>query len=261
MQITGKELLERYKSGKLCFRLANLSRANLSRAFLRGANFERANFERANLSRAFLREANFERANLWRANLSGANLGLANFSRANLEFADLSRANLKGADLRLANLNGADLSGADLRPANLKGSDLSRANFKGAALSGANLGNTILDPTNVPNGDISGFELINNGKWAVGYRTKKSPFMINPDYDVGNLVEAPFFSTCSTGCHPGIFVLPTVEAVKEFLIFNSFVSHFENEIVKVIFRPWECHRAGDKWRVKWLIVWEDIKCT
>jgi len=70
---------------------------------------------RANLSRADLSEANLRGANLYRANLIGADLRGANLYRANLSEADLSEADLRGADLRGANLYRANLSEADLR--------------------------------------------------------------------------------------------------------------------------------------------------
>ena len=62
--------------------------------------------------------ANLSRADLWRANLSGADLSRANLSGANLwgadlSGADLSRADLSGADLWRSHLSGADLSAGD----------------------------------------------------------------------------------------------------------------------------------------------------
>ncbi|HBB5570575.1 TPA: pentapeptide repeat-containing protein [Listeria monocytogenes] len=60
--------------------------------------------ERANLSYADLR----------RADLNGANLRGANLSYADLNGADLRGANLRGANLSYADLNGADLRGANL---------------------------------------------------------------------------------------------------------------------------------------------------
>ena len=52
--------------------------------------------------------------NLTRANLTRADLRGADLTEANLTGADLTRANLYGADLREANLTGANLTGADL---------------------------------------------------------------------------------------------------------------------------------------------------
>ena len=71
---------------------------------------------KADLTVAYLRGADLSDANLRGANLSGADL-----RDANLRDANLSDANLIGADL-----SGADLSGTDLTGANLSGADLSR---------------------------------------------------------------------------------------------------------------------------------------
>jgi opacity protein-like surface antigen len=94
--------------------IAYLSRADLSRANLRDADLKGAYLSRANLSGADLSDADLFRANLFGANLSGAYL----------TFADLSDANLSGADLSGAYLSRADLSDADLSDANLSGANL-----------------------------------------------------------------------------------------------------------------------------------------
>ena len=125
--------------------------------------------------------------------------------------------------------------------------DFSDADLSGADLSGADLRGTCLDPMVPPNCGTSDFETIDGEQWCVGYRTQNSPHMEGDGYQVGELYEAPIFSTADTECHPGIFVLPTVKSAQK----------WGPEIVKVIFRPWECHRAGDKWRVRRLIVWSD----
>jgi uncharacterized protein YjbI with pentapeptide repeats len=124
--------------------LANLSRANLSRADLSGANLSRADLSGANLSRADLSGADLRRADLSGADLSGANLSRADLSGANLSRADLSRANLSRANLSRADLSRADLSGANLSRADLSGANLSRANLGSAYLSGADLSGAYL---------------------------------------------------------------------------------------------------------------------
>jgi len=121
---------------------ADLSRANLIGADLIGAYLSRADLSRANLIGADLIGADLSRADLSRANLIGADLIGADLSDANLIGADLSRANLSDADLsradlRGANLIGANLIGADLIGADLSDADLSRANLRGANLRGA----------------------------------------------------------------------------------------------------------------------------
>ena len=66
------------------------------------------------------------------ADLSGAYLRGANLSGADLRGAYLSDADLSGANLRGAYLSGADLSGAYLRGADLSGADLRGAYLRGA---------------------------------------------------------------------------------------------------------------------------------
>ncbi|HAK0867973.1 TPA: pentapeptide repeat-containing protein [Listeria monocytogenes] len=104
---------------------ADLRRADLSGANLRGANLSYADLRRADLSGANLRGANLSYADLRRADLSGANLRGANLRRANLSYADLSYA-----DLSYANLRRADLSYADLSYANLRRADLNWINWR-----------------------------------------------------------------------------------------------------------------------------------
>jgi uncharacterized protein YjbI with pentapeptide repeats len=82
---------------------------------------------KADLSGAYLRGAN----------LRGADLSGANLSGAYLRGADLSGEDLRGAYLRGANLSGADLSGAYLSGANLSGAYLSGAYLREANLRGA----------------------------------------------------------------------------------------------------------------------------
>ncbi|EAC4377985.1 pentapeptide repeat-containing protein [Listeria monocytogenes] len=83
------------------------------------ADLSYADLRRADLSGANLRGANLSYADLRRADLSGANLRGANLRRANLSYADLSCADLSCANLRVANLSYADLSYANLRRADL----------------------------------------------------------------------------------------------------------------------------------------------
>ena len=79
------------------------------------------------------------RAYLRGADLSGAYLSGADLRGADLSEADLRGAYLRGAYLREADLRGADLRGAYLREADLRGADLSEADLRGADLSGADL--------------------------------------------------------------------------------------------------------------------------
>ena len=125
-----------------------------------------------------------------------------------------------------ANLWGANLEGANLWGANLKG-----ANLKGAYLGGA----IFVSQYGTPNGIVGGYELIDNGQWAVGYRTKCSPYYRSDIYEVGQLREAPYTIFDDRECAPGLYVMPTVQAVK------AFRDGVIEEYVKVIFRPWDAH--------------------
>ena len=79
-------------------------RADLTCAYIRGANLNRADLSGANLSGA----------DLWDANLSDASLTAANLWYANLGYANLTKANLTGANLTGAYLSDAYLSNAIL---------------------------------------------------------------------------------------------------------------------------------------------------
>ena len=98
----------------------------------------------ADLSRAVLRDASFQRATLTGAKLIETDAIEARFVSADLTGADLSRATLRNADFTRANLQHAILVGADLRRATLFRADLTDANLTGANLSGANLSGAML---------------------------------------------------------------------------------------------------------------------
>ncbi|MEH1945281.1 MAG: pentapeptide repeat-containing protein [Nostoc sp.] len=83
-----------------------------------------ANLSGADLSKAYLMRTNLSGADLQQASLRGANLSSANLSEVNLTGADLTGANLSLADLRGANFHLCNLSGANLTDAKLIESDL-----------------------------------------------------------------------------------------------------------------------------------------
>ena len=146
----------------------------------------------ANLSRAYLSGADLSRAYLSRAYLSGADLSGANLPRAYLSGADLSGANLSGADLSGADLSGADLSGANLSGANLSGANLSGA--KGVIRERAIPLLMLLDQP----GPIRAYKVVNesgHGHIHGGIR-----------YDMGQTYDEPRASTdvteeCGAGLH------------------------------------------------------------
>jgi uncharacterized protein YjbI with pentapeptide repeats len=154
------------------FRRANLSRALMPMADLRGVQLQGADLSFAQLQGARLSAAQLQGANLWRAQLQGANLWLAQLQgaklwEAQLQGADLSGAYLQGADFLLAQLQGAgmraaNVRGANFRAAQLQGADLSEAqlngaNFLAARLQGAAFEGTQLYPTSTT---YSLFELV-----------------------------------------------------------------------------------------------------
>ena len=169
----------------------DLSKADLSEAYLWEVNLHRADLSGADLREADLNEANLSEADLrladlWEANLSEANLRRANLSGADLRMADLWKADLSGADLWEANLSeanlcGANLIGVDLRLAKLVHTNLKEANLTscsvfgisawGLELSGAIQSNLILTPPNEPTITVDNLEvaqfiylLLNNEK-------------------------------------------------------------------------------------------------
>jgi len=218
--------------------------SDLQGADLRGADLQEANLRRADLRGADLRGADLEGADLRRAYLQGADLEGADLQRADLEGADF-----EGADLQRANLEGANFRGANLQRADLEGADLEGADLRGANLQGADLSDTVLDFRNIPNAEVDGFS--QQDSWCIGYRTKKSQYVSDTEYRVGEEYTAPVFSTGTTECHPGIFVLPDPETARR-------LDASGHGVVKVCFRPYHCHKAGSKWRVTELIVLEDI---
>ncbi|MDR0275592.1 MAG: pentapeptide repeat-containing protein [Burkholderiaceae bacterium] len=127
----------------------NLHGANLSEAYLGGADLSGANLSEAYLSGANLRDAYLNDAHLGHANLNSAYLGGTNLCNTNLRSTNLSRAFLGGANLIGADLGNAYLSGANLNKAYLGHANLIGADLGGAYLNGANLSEAYLGRTNL----------------------------------------------------------------------------------------------------------------
>jgi len=149
-----QDLTEKNLSG------ANLIRASLSGADLRGMNLHMAQLTRAKLSEANLAGAELGGADLRKADLREANLGESILYKANLEEADLTGARLRNADLRGANLQGADLTDADFGTADLSAADLRGANLRGAKLMG-----TRLVASNFGEADLTGCQICGAFMW------------------------------------------------------------------------------------------------
>ena len=121
---------------------AQLQRARLGGATLKGSNLVRAILQGADaggvqLQGAALVQAQFQGANLGGARLQGADLTNSNLEGTDLTLAELQGVNLLQASLIGANLEAAQLQGAHLQGARLQGANLSRAQMQGASLKEA----------------------------------------------------------------------------------------------------------------------------
>jgi len=120
----------------IILRDADLTKADLSEAFLSGADLTGAD-----LSEAILTGADLSNATLTDVNLAGARLIGACLRGSDLFSAKLPGTCLKKADLFGAKLQGimgrADLRQADLRDADLRGADLGKARLRRTKLAGA----------------------------------------------------------------------------------------------------------------------------
>lgn len=151
---------------------ANLSGANMQRAYLNLARLENTNLSGADLTDATIFQAIFDKTNFKDANLTNARmigtLGAVEMSGANVKNgrfgldignqpmgamrfdsvggkfvnsdfsgADINRANLRFSDLRNVNLSNTNLFRADFSKADLTGADLTGADLSEADLDGA----------------------------------------------------------------------------------------------------------------------------
>jgi uncharacterized protein YjbI with pentapeptide repeats len=138
---------------------ADLFQAHLSEAVLSNANLREADVREADLSAATLQRADLRKADLGGADISGADLRWTVMTGASLTGTRADGANLQNADLHGAILKWADLKGADLFSADLGEADLSMADLRGAHLSAANLSLAKLEGTDLRAVDISGANL------------------------------------------------------------------------------------------------------
>lgn len=149
---------------------ANLSGANMQRAYLNLARLEGTNLSAADLTDAIIFQAIFDKTNFSGANLTNARmigtLGAVDMSGATVKNGKFgldvgnqpmgqmkfdsvggkfTNTNFEGADLNIANLSFGDLHGANLSHTNLYRADLSQADLTGANLTGANLTDASVD--------------------------------------------------------------------------------------------------------------------
>jgi hypothetical protein len=121
-----------------------------------GAYLSETDISGADLSFADLGRAFATRANLTNVDLSGAVL-----SRAELSRVKLCGANLTDADLSGTELSGADLSKVIFHGAILLGTNFSRAQLLQADLTGAYIGNSTFADTDLS--EVKGLERVNHG--------------------------------------------------------------------------------------------------
>ena len=151
--VSGANLLRAYLPG------VRLSGANLQEAILTVANLYEADLSRAYLSGAKMNLADLRGADLRDADLSLTNPFVANPFRATPNVSDLYEVDFGPADLRGARLNGANLSGANLSRTILWNAHLSRAKLMHTCLHGTNLISALLDGADLRDADLSGADL------------------------------------------------------------------------------------------------------
>jgi len=191
-----------------------------------------------------------------RRDFRGADLGWANLKGADLAGTDLKGADLVEVNLRGANLEGATLEGADLGWADLRGASLAGAYLAEANLTGANLTWTILDPDAqiplVPDAEITAAGLEIDGDWVYGWRTVQSQVVGWQMYEPGRTYTAPWFSVCTTECHPGIYLSGRGWLERKYP---------DAKLVRVRCLRCNLHHAGSKWRAREIeVLEEENKC-
>jgi len=128
---------------------AELRRANLSYAYLQGADLFGAILEGADLT-----EANLDSAYLRGADLTGARLGRANLAEATLESAKMQDVDLTGADLRNANLSSATMVHANLTAANLRAALLANADMRQANMQNCAMPQAVMREADLQDADL-----------------------------------------------------------------------------------------------------------
>jgi hypothetical protein len=126
------------KAGDVLLRVdaETLEKADLTDAWLPGADLRGANLHQSKLTGATLDRADLTGADL-RATLHGVKMAWADLRGANLEYASGPAADLRGASLRNVKALRADFRKADLRQADLCGGVFYEAWFSKADLRGS----------------------------------------------------------------------------------------------------------------------------
>ncbi|MCY4572508.1 MAG: pentapeptide repeat-containing protein [Gemmatimonadetes bacterium] len=114
---------------------------------------------RIDLHACWLNGADLRKAKLWNANLRGSHFFNARLSDARLDRADLVQADLRGGILRGASLREARLFDARMQSINLEGANLQGADLCGVKLTAAYLRNAQLQAANLANAQMYGASL------------------------------------------------------------------------------------------------------
>jgi uncharacterized protein YjbI with pentapeptide repeats len=148
---------------------ADLTKADLTDAWLQGASFFNAHLQKAILQGAQLQDASLDWARLQSASLEKANLQGASLLGAQLQGASLYGADLQGAELTMTNLQGASLMNAHLQGAILNGGLL-----QGATLEDANLQSAVLVGARLEGASFKGTQL--QGHHSLGRKSRPPTF-------------------------------------------------------------------------------------
>lgn len=172
-------------------------------------------FEGANLSKAFLKKAS----------LKGSYLNYAFLEKANLEGAYLDKSHANGADFADATMNnvscrktkfaGTKFYDTKLNQAQFIGATLVNSEFIGAELSGALIVNSDVQNASFQYADLSGASFINSNLQKADFRSANLKGIICEPYnqfsDVKTLYNAqldPELETILKGSYPHLFVKP-----------------------------------------------------
>ena len=146
---------------------------DLRRADLRRGSFWATDWSGADLRGARARNANFEGVNLHVARFGGADCSRANFVDAHLEMADLSDTNFRGATFAGRSAGGGPCKSASLRGCWLYGADFREAVFvvkdRDARFEGEVVG-----------AGLEGAFANEQTKWPAGFDPKKAGVIVLP---------------------------------------------------------------------------------
>ncbi|MEL6887392.1 MAG: pentapeptide repeat-containing protein [Pseudomonadota bacterium] len=147
---------EPLENGEIDLRGANLQRARLS-----GAQFNRSRLRGAHLQGADLGIAQLRFSDLADAKMQGTYLNTAQMHYASLSHAQLQVAEMGATELHNAHLVQAQLRQANLYATHLNGADLGKADMHGAYMVNAQLQQTGLTDTRVRGADLRGIQVDN----------------------------------------------------------------------------------------------------